>query len=241
MNLITKQHIYSSPYYDQSLKNSINVSKNINGHDDPNFLRIHHHNHHIVLCIKELMGIHCKTYCEIGTHFGHSICNVLFSQYPSKFITVDLFSTQGISADCKIKNIYELACSNIFQFNQHNYEIHILKGNSTSSRIINQIKDIAETGIDLLFIDGDHQYDGVMKDFENMFPLVNKGGIIIFDDYLPYKINNKERGCPKAVNDIVNKYKKEINVIGLLDDKVGANKIKNNDCKKNIDFIIQKL
>lgn len=241
MQLLTKQQIYATPYYKQSLENSIYLSNNINGKDDPNFKRIHHHNHHLVACIKELMGTNCKTYCEIGTHFGHSLCNVLSSQYPTKFITIDLFSSKGIAADCQIKNVYALACSNAFQFNTYNYEIHILKGNSTSDEIINQVKDITKTGIDLLFIDGDHRYDGVIQDFENFFPLVNSKGIIIFDDYLPYKVNNKDRECPKAVNYLVNKYKKDIHVIGLLDDKIGANKIKNNNSKLNIDFIIQKL
>jgi len=36
--------------------------------------------------------------------------------------------------------------------------------------------------IDMLFIDGDHSYEGVKKDFEMYSPLVRKGGIIAFHD-----------------------------------------------------------
>lgn len=38
--------------------------------------------------------------------------------------------------------------------------------------------------IDFLYIDGDHTYEGVKKDFEMYSPLVRKGGIIGFDDIM---------------------------------------------------------
>ncbi len=34
----------------------------------------------------------------------------------------------------------------------------------------------------LLFIDGDHTYEGVKKDFDMYSPLVKKGGIVAFHD-----------------------------------------------------------
>ena len=36
--------------------------------------------------------------------------------------------------------------------------------------------------VDLLFIDGDHSYEGVRADFENYSPLVRPGGLIAFHD-----------------------------------------------------------
>ncbi|MBI4160524.1 MAG: class I SAM-dependent methyltransferase [Candidatus Yanofskybacteria bacterium] len=39
-----------------------------------------------------------------------------------------------------------------------------------------------QKSIDLLFIDGDHNYEAVKKDFADWFPLVNKNGFIIFHD-----------------------------------------------------------
>jgi predicted O-methyltransferase YrrM len=36
--------------------------------------------------------------------------------------------------------------------------------------------------VDLLFLDGDHSYDGVRADFENYTPLVKPGGLIAFHD-----------------------------------------------------------
>ena len=45
--------------------------------------------------------------------------------------------------------------------------------------------DVAEnwsTPIDLLFIDGDHEYEAVKRDFEDWSPHLREGGIIIFHD-----------------------------------------------------------
>jgi len=40
--------------------------------------------------------------------------------------------------------------------------------------------------LDVLFIDGDHSYQGVKKDFDLWSPLVRPGGIILFHDILPH-------------------------------------------------------
>lgn len=41
--------------------------------------------------------------------------------------------------------------------------------------------------IDLLFIDGDHTYEGVKRDFELYSPLVRKGGLIAFHDIVDHE------------------------------------------------------
>jgi hypothetical protein len=46
--------------------------------------------------------------------------------------------------------------------------------------------------IDFLFIDGDHSYEGVKKDYENYSPLVRPGGLIAFHDICEH---SKESGC----------------------------------------------
>lgn len=40
--------------------------------------------------------------------------------------------------------------------------------------------------LDVLFIDGDHSYAGVRKDFDLWSPLVRQGGIVMFHDILPH-------------------------------------------------------
>ena len=230
----------------EALKKTLNISvqtaNSIVGHDDPNFRRIHHHNHHIVLYIKDyIMKEKCKYYFEIGTHFGHSLCNVLQSAYPSKYVSCDLFLRgSSIANDCKISDIEGLARRNADKYNKNGYDCTILRGNSHSPEMLRRVQTEFPQGIDLLFIDGDHRRPAVIAHFERYFPMVNPGGYIVFDDYLPYVWNGAKRECPIAINDLVNKYKSHLEVIGLVDDLVGCNKLKNLNESKNCDFIVRK-
>ena len=60
-----------------------------------------------------------------------------------------------------------------------NYTYH--GGDSHSQKIFNLVKDIK---YDVLFIDGDHTYEGSKQDFDMYSPLVKTGGIIIFHDII---------------------------------------------------------
>lgn len=224
------------------------VSNHMEGKDEKQFQRIHHHFHHICLYIKDyIMKENCKTYLEIGTYTGHSLSTIIQSKYPSKFMGIDLFQSwsDGIKMDLE-----KLTSDNIKKFNIHNYDVNIYKANSTHMKTLNKVKEYFPDGIDLLFIDGDHSFKGIQNDFELYFPLVNKNGYIVFDDYLPSKTKDgKEREATKAINDIVEKYGEQIKNIGLTDDIVEVYKIKHKDrafcddegIKKNIDYIIQKI
>ncbi len=55
--------------------------------------------------------------------------------------------------------------------------------------------------LDLLFIDGDHSYDGVRQDFEAYKPLVRPGGLIAFHDIAPPRAEARAPGEDGAVVD----------------------------------------
>ncbi len=64
--------------------------------------------------------------------------------------------------------------------------VYLMKNNSHEPDTLKALKEILNgRKIDLLFIDGDHSYAGIKKDFEMYSPLVKKGGIIAFHDILP--------------------------------------------------------
>lgn len=54
------------------------------------------------------------------------------------------------------------------------------------------VKQIFRDGIDFLFIDGDHSYEGVKQDWEMYGPLVREGGIIAFHDALYHADKTEE-------------------------------------------------
>lgn len=62
--------------------------------------------------------------------------------------------------------------------------------------------------VDMLFIDGDHSYEGVKDDFNSFAHLVRDNGFIIFHDIVDSEYH-RERGCFVATlwNEIKNEYK----------------------------------
>lgn len=69
---------------------------------------------------------------------------------------------------------------NLAKKNQH---ISLVRANSRSHSSLVTVKSILKgQKLDFLFIDGDHTYDGVKRDFQMYSPLVRKGGLIAFHD-----------------------------------------------------------
>jgi len=66
----------------------------------------------------------------------------------------------------------------------------------TSSRLAG----LWTTPIDMIFIDGSHNFEDVVKDIEKWVPHVKKGGIIAFHDY-----GNKAFGVTEAVDQFADK------------------------------------
>lgn len=60
---------------------------------------------------------------------------------------------------------------------------HFISGYSAEPRTVCKVeKALGERKIDVLFIDGDHCYEGVAKDFKAYRHLVRDGGVIVFHD-----------------------------------------------------------
>ena len=65
--------------------------------------------------------------------------------------------------------------------------IKLIRASSHDISTLEQVKKILNTQeLDFLFIDGDHTYEGVKKDFQLYSPMVRKGGIIVFHDIVPH-------------------------------------------------------
>jgi len=62
-------------------------------------------------------------------------------------------------------------------------KIHLIRSDSHSAGTLLKVKNILNGAkVDFLYIDGDHTYEGVKKDFEMYSPLVIKGGMVAFHD-----------------------------------------------------------
>ena len=74
----------------------------------------------------------------------------------------------------------------LHSFARDTQEVALIREDShtaTAVREVNQALGVRR--LDFLFIDGDHSYAGVKKDFEAYAPLVRSGGLIALHDVLP--------------------------------------------------------
>jgi predicted O-methyltransferase YrrM len=109
-----------------------------------------------------------NTVVEIGTARGGSL--YIWARYfePDKIISIDVNHSRK-----------QIALFNHFTPKETTF----IRASSYSPTTVNRVKDILDgDDIDLLFIDGDHRYEGVKKDFEYYSPMVRPGGRICFDD-----------------------------------------------------------
>lgn len=86
-------------------------------------------------------------------------------------------------------------------------KLNLIRADSHKQTSFDKIKNLLkDEKLDVLFIDGDHTYEGVKKDFEMYNNLVRKNGIIIFHDIVGHK-RNKECQVDKFWDEIKKKNK----------------------------------
>jgi cephalosporin hydroxylase len=112
-----------------------------------------------------------KKILEIGTHRGGTL--YLFSKIMPQDAII-------ISVDLHISNKPLL-----LSFAKKKQKIILIEGDSTNPSIKKNVQKIIAGEIDFLFLDGDHSYKGIQKDFNAFMPLVKSNGIVAFHDIVP--------------------------------------------------------
>jgi cephalosporin hydroxylase len=143
-------------------------------------------------------------------------------------------NTNVFSIDLGIPIHPSVVNENVNKLNKHNNNYNYIQGSSHDLNVFNKLSNHINE-IDILFIDGDHSFDGVTKDFEIYSKLVKNGGYIIFDDYNDYQYSPEVKpSVDRLVLNLTDKY----NIIGTIKNTLGArpSELVDGNC-----FIIQKL
>jgi predicted O-methyltransferase YrrM len=155
--------------------------------------------------IAKLLGVLAdlrpKVNLEIGTAGGGTL--FLFTRVAdpkAKIISIDLPGGRFGGGYRKWKiPLYK-------SFSKERQKIYLLRRDSHDPQTLEEVKRIlGGEEVDFLFIDGDHTYGGVKRDFEMYSPLARKGGIIAFHDIVPGPYENVG-GVPEFWSQIKTKY-----------------------------------
>lgn len=130
-----------------------------------------------------LKGLAPRRSLEIGTNYGGTLFLLCAVSPPNaKIISLDL-------PDGPFGGGYPKRKIPIFrQFPRFGQELHLLRANSHHRETKAQIERLLRNEpLDYLFVDADHTYEGVQRDFEMYAPLVRTGGVIAFHDIVTHK------------------------------------------------------
>jgi len=138
--------------------------------------------------LKIFQELNPKYILEIGTASGGSLfCFCKLAKNDATIISIDLPEGPfgGGYPEWKIP-IYKA-------FAKENQKLYLLRKDSHKEETLEEVKKILNGNqLDFLFIDGDHTYEGVKKDFEMYSPHVRRGGIVAFHDIVKHP---SEIGC----------------------------------------------
>lgn len=157
--------------------------------------------------LEEYNKLKCKSFIEIGSMYGWSL---------QHFIHYSVEGSLGIAIDLPVRHFVGPNDWRV-EKQEHNYKnvwplwakakkckLYLIPTSSYDTSTYDKVDQILNSSkIDFLFIDGDHRYEAIKKDFEMYGQLVRQGGIIAFHDIG----ENEEGGGNKFWNEIKQGFK----------------------------------
>jgi predicted O-methyltransferase YrrM len=131
-----------------------------------------------VRLLEDARQLNPQTVVEIGTHRGGTLYLwARLARPDATLISIDL-------PGGKFGGGYSPFRAPIYRrFAEKNQRLHLVRANSHSKATVEETQRLlAGRPIDLLFIDGDHTFEGVKKDWEMYSPLVRSEGLVVFHD-----------------------------------------------------------
>jgi len=115
---------------------------------------------------------------EIGSRYGLTLLDMAHRSKAKRIVSVDLPG----AGEWGNAGSEEMLRATIKQLQQEGYDATLLLGASQDPEIIASVKALGP--FDLIFIDGDHRYEGVKADWLNYGPM---GKTIVFHDIIEPK------------------------------------------------------
>lgn len=136
--------------------------------------------------LRRLGGVY--TIAEVGVWRGRFSEVLLDELNPQKLYLVDpwkAFTTDTDTERALVDDKNAKQMESIYQFVHKRFDPQIASGQVEILRDLSEhaLKRFPDHALDLIYIDGDHSYEGVCKDLAIAVKKVRKGGFIMLDDY----------------------------------------------------------
>ena len=154
-----------------------------------------------------------KTIVEIGSWVGVSTCYIaagLASNSKAHIFGVDTFKGTTINEVASVawnKSVSNMGGTTLNRFIEN---VKLTGFEKKISPIVSESHIAAKkwkNEIDFLFIDGDHFYESVKKDFDAWFPYLSSDGVLAFHDY-----DEKHPEVVKFVDEVKDIHLSELNI-----------------------------
>ncbi|MEG4918222.1 class I SAM-dependent methyltransferase [Microcoleus sp. B7-D4] len=120
---------------------------------------------------------------EIGSYKGRSTVAMAYACIGTNRKIYCIDTWDGNDIDFPDRNFLEIWQQNV---KKNGLSQYVVPFQGYSHQVLSQWKElVGNQEIDLIFIDGSHQFLDVLKDFEQSFALVKEGGWIAFHDVVP--------------------------------------------------------
>ena len=124
------------------------------------------------------LSFESTTIAEIGSYIGASACCFgasVKARGTGQIICVDTWNNDAMTEGNR-------DTWKEFEYNTREYKRFVVPIRGLSVDVIQSVRDVTPD-LDLLFIDGDHSYEGVKADWEAYKKFLKKGSVVIFHDY----------------------------------------------------------
>ena len=145
----------------------------------------------VELLLEFVKGMSFNNILEIGTAKGgmfFALCQI--ASPTANLISLDMpggnFGARGyVETESDIERMSD--------FGKPKQKLHFIRQDSHKVATLNRAKKIlGNKKLDLLFIDGDHTYEGVKKDWDMYSPLVKNDGLVVFHDIVNHEATHPD-------------------------------------------------
>jgi len=133
----------------------------------------------IVRFVEMVRGLQPRRVVEVGTASGGSLFLLARVTAPgATLVSIDLSDGPGSPGYASWREDLYRA------FSGPDRKIELVRADSHEASTASRVRVLLGEPADVVFIDGDHSYAGVARDYELYAPLVRPGGLVAFNDII---------------------------------------------------------